>query len=141
MSIRIKKYKTCILILWAFCILLYVILLYGKNRNNSLAEKNKLAYSYNLSETSITKTKIEKENSTLHSFKKFLLDLNSNLYYKSVEIKDNIISVDLIISDKTQYYNIVKKIEDSHEYSIVYLSPLYDKDNILNFKFMLEVKL
>ncbi|MCM8711032.1 hypothetical protein M2651_08330 [Clostridium sp. SYSU_GA19001] len=140
-DIKIKKYKTCILVLWLLCLILYGTMLFGKSKNEQLIQKKKAIISYKLSETEISNAHLKKTSYTIQSFKKFLADLNKDLNYKSVEINDNKITADLIIYNKDQYYSIIKNIENYGGYSILSLSPLYEKDNVFSFNFILEVKL
>lgn len=137
-NLSIKKLKNIILTLWIFCLVLFAGFNYLKNKNEKLNNQNEYKISY-VNEPSSNNNKANIRDNTLNSLEKFLQMPQKDLYYKSASITDKEINLDLIIKDVKQYYQMVENIESSTEYKILYLSPLNDKNNILNFQMIVEV--
>lgn len=141
LNFKIKKYEKSVLILWMLCLIAFVSFLYNKNRNEKILETYNIGCEENLNNMEWEQAELHKNIDTLASFKKFMLDFRDNLNYSSMEIKDNIINMTLSVSDKAEYFNIIKNVEKLHVYRITFLSPLSYEDEKFKFKLSLEVKL
>lgn len=134
-ELSIKRLKNAILIFWIFCLILFAAFNYLEGRNKKLNKENNYEFEYDLNKP----IEVNKNYGTISSFKEFLHMVKNDLHYTSVSINNKEINLNLIVKTKEQYYNIVKDIESSATYKILYLSPLNDKDNVLNFQMIVEV--
>lgn len=136
-SHKIKAYKVAVLILWLCCLVLFIIYTFkqGKNKILNAAHLN----SSKLSKTSTVKVANSKDILSITTFKKFLINLEKNIPYKTLSIDGKRLNIELIIENMLQYYEIADLIENKYEYKIIYLSLPFDNNGTLYFKMLIEV--
>jgi site-specific DNA-methyltransferase (adenine-specific) len=78
-------------------------------------------------------------NTSIGSSKIFPTQKNLKLF-KEIIINDEQITLNAIIEEKSNIYDIVSKIESSKKYNIIYLSPINAYNDKYSFKLTLEVK-
>ncbi|SKA76851.1 hypothetical protein SAMN05428976_102372 [Clostridium sp. USBA 49] len=139
-SLKIKNIEKYILLLWIGCIIMFLLFMYNKNKNNKTMEIYNANYR-EMSNTILNQSNIYKNNKTLNNFKNFIINFNDNLNYKDVNIKENIIDINLSVNNKQEYINFIEKIEKFNIYKIIFLSPLNNDGEKFNFTISLEVKL
>jgi hypothetical protein len=136
-SHKIKAYKVVVLILWICCLVLFIIYTFqqGKNRilNAEHVNSNKVSKA---SKVNVVNTK---DVLSITTFKKFLINLEKNIPYKTLSIDGKRLNIELIIENMLQYYEIADLIENKYEYKILYLSLPFDNNGTLYFKMSIEV--
>lgn len=125
--------------LWIICILLFGAFKINKSRYEKIMTQINSNLSNSFAVVSSQSDKTYYNSTTLVTFKKFLMDLNHNLFYDDLYVKDKTISMEILIEDRADYYNIVKQLDSSSKYNIVDLSAIISKDNKLSFTLSLEV--
>ena len=136
-SHKIKAYKVVVVILWICCLVLFIIYTFQQGKKKSLNAGH--LNSSKVSKTSTVNVVNTKDILSITTFKKFLINLEKNIPYKTLSIDGKRLSIELIIENMLQYYEIADLIENKYGYKILYLSSPFDNNGTLHFKMLIEV--
>jgi hypothetical protein len=136
-SHKTKAYKIIVLILWIFCLVLFIIYTFQQGKNKILNEGH--LNSSKVSKTSTVNVVNVKDILSISTFEKFLINLEKSIPYKSLSINGKQLNIELIIENMLQYYEIADLIENKYGYKILYLSSPFDNNGTVHFKMLIEV--
>ncbi|AGK97684.1 hypothetical protein [Clostridium pasteurianum] len=79
-------------------------------------------------------------NVTLENFKNFFEYVDKKLKFENINTENKIVNASIVLSDKKEYEDAVKYIEDNSSFKIIRLSPPQkEADNIFKFQISVEV--
>lgn len=134
---HLKLCKYIFVFLWLICLILFILFIYLRNKNNSidnLTVVNSLTKPQKESEVSL------KKNETFLAFDSFLKNINNRIDYDNCIINNDQISMEFTAENIRSYYNVIKDIENSDKYVITKLTPPNNSFDKLKFQLILEVK-
>jgi hypothetical protein len=134
---KIKAYKVVVVILWISCLVLFIIYTFQQGKNKILNARH--LNNSKGSKTSIVNVVNTKDILSITTFRKFLINLEKNIPYKTLSIDGKRLNIELIIDNMLQYYEIADLIENKYGYKILYLSSPFDINGTLHFKMLIEV--
>ena len=134
---KINSYKVVVLILWICCLALFIIFTFQNNKNKTL--NTAIVNSDKGNKASIVNVSNSKNTLSINTFKKFSINLEQKMPFKTLSIEGKRLNLELIIDNKLQYYEIIDLIENSYGCKILYLSSPFDNNGTLQFKILIEV--